>query len=89
MLTISLNHIYLKKSSSTSSKAIFLLLLTHDKENMSYDEYCKRIKDSVNTPAGKLAWFVKIADMKDHLNKTDTLTDKLKEKYLSGLRYLL
>lgn len=66
-----------------------LLLLTHDKENMSYDEYCKRIKDSVNTPAGKLAWFVKIADMKDHLNKTDTLTDGLKEKYLSGLRYLL
>lgn len=35
------------------------------------------------------AYWVKLADMKDHLSLTDTLTDKLKEKYLSGMRYLL
>ncbi|MDF2885564.1 MAG: hypothetical protein K0R54_6138, partial [Clostridiaceae bacterium] len=29
------------------------------------------------------------ADMKDHLAQTETLTDKLKEKYLKALPYLL
>ena len=34
-------------------------------------------------------YWVKIADMKDHLAQTDTLTDKLKEKYIEALPYLL
>ena len=34
-------------------------------------------------------YWVKIADMRDHLEQTDTLTDKLKEKYLAALPYLL
>jgi hypothetical protein len=32
---------------------------------------------------------VKLADMKDHLMLKETLTDKLKEKYLTGLAELL
>ena len=64
-------------------------LLTHDKDNISYDGYCRKIKESTGSITGKCAWYVKIADMKDHLSKTDTLTDALKEKYINGLRYLL
>lgn len=55
----------------------------------SYDEYCQKIHDSAGESYGLCAWFVKLADMKDHLMLTNTLTPRLKEKYLSGLRYLL
>lgn len=58
-------------------------------EDISYDDYCKNIKDTNHLNYRKCAYWVKLADMKDHLSLTDTLTDKLKEKYLSGLRYLL
>lgn len=60
-----------------------LLQLTHDKEKDSYEEYIAKI------PKGSIAYWVKIADMKDHLTQTATLTDKLKEKYLRGLAILL
>lgn len=65
-----------------------LLKLTKPK-GMGYDEYCDIIKPSAKPDWGKCAWFVKLADMKDHLSQVDTLTPRLKEKYLSGLRYLL
>lgn len=64
-----------------------LSLLTKPSE-FSYDEYCQRFKQH-DTNDYLCAYWVKLADMKDHLSLTDTLTDKLKEKYLSGLRYLL
>lgn len=64
-----------------------LWLLTN--KGMKYDEYCKKIHDSARTRYGQIAWLVKLADIKDHLILKDTLTDRLKEKYLSGLRYLL
>lgn len=64
-----------------------LRLLTN--KGMEYDEYCKKIHDSARTRYGQIAWFVKLADIKDHLILKDTLTDRLKEKYLSGLRHLL
>ena len=64
-----------------------LLILTKPSE-LTYDEYCKRFKQH-DTNDYLCAYWVKLADMKDHLSLTDTLTDKLKEKYLSGLRYLL
>lgn len=35
------------------------------------------------------AYWVKLADMKDHLSRTETLTDKLKDNYLAALPYLL
>ena len=63
-----------------------LKLLTKS-ESVSYEDYLKNIKENYATHPE--AYWVKLADMKDHLSLTDTLTEKLKEKYLSGLRYLL
>ena len=65
-----------------------LKILTKAKE-VSYDDYCKSIKSVCHINYRKCAYWVKLADMKDHLSLTDTLTDRLKEKYLRGLRYLL
>jgi len=63
-----------------------LKILTKDSES-TYEEYIKHIKD--NYPHHPEAYWVKLADMKDHLSRTETLTDKLKEKYLAALPYLL
>lgn len=63
-----------------------LRLLTHNKDD-SYLNYIKNIairKD--NQPE---VYWVKLADMKDHLMQRETLTEKLKEKYLEALPYLL
>jgi len=65
-----------------------LKLLTKPKDK----DYIKYIKDIKNT--GYINWrmcayWVKLADMKDHLAQTETLTDKLKDKYLKALPYLL
>lgn len=65
-----------------------LKLLTKSKD-VNYDDYCKELKDTQHTNWRMCAYWVKLADMKDHLNQVDTLTPALKEKYLSGLRYLL
>ena len=66
-----------------------LYLLTKPKD-MDYISYIKRFKDEqYSAYARQYAWWVKIADMKDHLSRTETLTDRLKEKYLEALPYLL
>lgn len=65
-----------------------LELLTKPKE-MNYIDYCKQLRCTENTNYKMCAYWVKLADMKDHLSQTETLTDKLKEKYLEGLAYLL
>ena len=58
------------------------------KENeQNYVEYIDAIKSSADKC--QEAYWVKIADMKDHLSQTDTLTDKLKKKYLAALAHLL
>ena len=57
------------------------------KKNVSDIEYIKNIKE--NMVLYPEVYWVKIADMKDHLAQTDTLTDKLKEKYIEALPYLL
>lgn len=67
---------------------VALELLTKPK-HMSYIDYIQDIKDNSDTLSGECAWWVKLADMKDHLSQTDTLTDRLKEKYLAALPYLL
>lgn len=54
-----------------------------------YITYIKRIKECSHTNWGACAYWVKLADMKDHLAQTDTLTDRLKDKYLKALPYLL
>lgn len=63
-----------------------LNLLTRPKD-MDYLKYIKKIRDFSNIRAE--AYWVKMADMKDHLSQTETLTDNLKEKYLKALPYLL
>jgi len=63
-----------------------LRLITKPKEQ-DYIEYIKNIRKYADMY--ELAYWVKLADMKDHLMQTETLTDKLKEKYLKALPYLL
>lgn len=62
-------------------------LLTRNKEKDTYESYLSNIKNNYNSYPE--AYWVKMADMKDHLSETGTLTDKLKEKYLKALPYLL
>lgn len=76
------------KYDSTLSKGFTdcLELLTKPKD-IEYVEYIKKIKENyIDFPE---AYWVKLADIKDHLTQTETLTDKLKEKYLTALPYLL
>lgn len=65
-----------------------LMLITKD-DGANYVEYIKDIVKSRNKSYGNIAYWVKLADMKDHLAQKDTLTDKLKDKYLKALPYLL
>lgn len=66
-----------------------LVYLTKQKDE-SYLDYCNRIKQGLTEGwIGQCAYLVKLADMQDHLSLTDTLTDKLKAKYLEGLAVLL
>jgi len=60
-------------------------ILTHHKEDCSYEDYIKQIVDSKS----QLALLVKRADMKDHLMQQETLSAKLKEKYYPVIKYLL
>lgn len=64
-----------------------LELLTRDKEKISYEDYLSNIKKNYNSYPE--AYWVKMADIKDHLSEKATLTDKLKEKYLKALPCLL
>lgn len=59
-------------------------LLTKDKDE-EYTNYIQRILKSHN----KYAFIVKQADLKDHMALTDTLTDKLRDKYIPILHYFL
>lgn len=54
-------------------------------DDETYEEYIKSIFDSRD----ELAILVKRADMKDHLTQLDTLTDKLRDKYISVMKYFL
>ena len=61
-------------------------VLTKDADQ-GYIEYIDLIK-KCSDKMPEVYW-VKIADMKDHLCQTDTLTEKLKKKYLVALAHLL
>lgn len=63
-----------------------LKIITKRKDE-SYIDYIKNIV--ANKKECPEAYWVKLADMKDHLSQTETLTDKLKEKYLAAMPYLL
>lgn len=63
-----------------------LNLLTKPND-MDYRDYLNLIH---NCSYGKPeAYWVKLADIKDHLMQTETLTDKLRDKYINALPYLL
>ena len=53
-------------------------------EDEPYLDYVRRVGNG-----SAMAVIVKRADMKDHLLLKDTLTDKLKDKYLPAIPYLL
>lgn len=63
-----------------------LRLITKPKEQ-NYIDYIKFIRQHADSH--RLTYWVKIADMKDHLSQTETLTEQLKEKYLAAIPYLL
>lgn len=65
-----------------------LNLLTKPKE-MDYIEYIKDIRNTGYTNWRMCAYWVKIADIKDHLSQRETLGERRKEKYLAALAYLL
>lgn len=66
-----------------------LMLLTKDKD-VKYEDYCTELSsDKAEDSIRMCAYWVKIADMKDHLRQTETLTERLKEKYIKGLAQLL
>ena len=62
-----------------------ILLLTHDKEKESYEDYIIKIFSSNDY----IAQEVKRADMKDHLSREETLSQKLKDKYYPIIKYIL
>ena len=59
-------------------------LLTKEPDE-DYQTYIKSLRGSLNP----YAYVVKLADIKDHLLRTETLTDKLKAKYYAALPELL
>lgn len=61
--------------------------LLSKKEDIQYSDYLRDIKENYeNYPE---AYWVKLADMKDHLNQKETLTETLKEKYLNSIAELM
>lgn len=71
---------------SDMRKAISLLTKP---DHMSYPDYIKAIRNTQGESWREWAYWVKVADMKDHLMQRDTLTDKLKDKYWESIPYLL
>lgn len=61
-------------------------LITKEDEQDYYD-YIREIK--YNCVLYPEVYWVKLADIKDHICRKSTLSDKLKEKYLGALRILL
>lgn len=65
-----------------------LSLLTKEKDE-DYNKYIKKIHlMTKNNPDYMPAYIVKLADIYDHFAQTETLTEKLKEKYVAAIAYL-
>ena len=64
-----------------------LNLITHGKNEETYEEYIRTIKAMQKTYPE--VWWVKVADMKDHLTQRETLTPRLQDKYARALAILL
>ena len=63
-----------------------LKILAWDKKD-TYEDYIKNIKK--NRGIYPEAYWVKIADIKDHLIQKETLEDGAREKYIAALLQLL
>lgn len=61
--------------------------ITHQAQEQNYTEYIQTIKNIQNLYPE--VWWVKLADMKDHLSQQKTLTPRLKDKYTKALSVLL
>lgn len=65
-----------------------LQLLTKEKD-INYNDYIAKIRRMAVNPKYVSAYIVKLADMHDHFAQVDTLTDKLKNKYVAAMPYLI
>ncbi len=65
----------------------YMKYITHGKDEESYEDYIISIKN-VQTIYPEV-WWVKLADMKDHLSQRETLTKRLLDKYTKALAILL
>lgn len=65
----------------------YMNYITHGKNEESYEDYIISIKNAQTIYPE--VWWVKLADMKDHLSQRDTLTERLKNKYSRALAILL
>lgn len=65
---------------------ICLRLLTKDK-HFPYTYYIINIRNHMEKYPN--AFWVKLADIEDHLLQSETLTDRLKEKYLKAIPYFV
>ena len=66
-----------------------LKLLTREKDE-DYNEYIGKIHDmAISNPEYIPAYIVKLADMYDHFAQVDTLIEKLKNKYVAAMPYLI
>lgn len=66
-----------------------LQLLTKEKD-VDYNDYIAKIRGmAASNPKYMPAYIVKLADMHDHFAQADTLTDKLKNKYMAAMPYLI
>lgn len=64
-----------------------LNLITHGKNEETYEEYIRTIRSMQDSMPE--VWWVKLADMKDHLSQRETLTSRLEKKYSKALSILL
>ena len=62
-------------------------LAKHFLDEKTYEEYIHSIKEIQEIYPE--VWWVKLADMKDHLSQRETLTQRLKDKYTNALAILL
>lgn len=66
-----------------------LQLLTKEKD-INYNDYITKIhKKAVSDSKYMPAYIVKLADMSDHFAQSTTLTEKLKNKYVAAMPYLI
>ena len=65
----------------------YMSYITHQAQEQNYTEYIQTIKNIQNLYPE--VWWVKLADMKDHLSQQETLTPRLKDKYTKALSVLL